>query len=297
VTLVRAVAVGCLLAPQAVGAQQPTFRGSAATVVVDVSVTNNGKDVPNLTAADFRLTDNGVAQTITRVTREALPIDVVCVADISSRTEGPLLDSFRRAFDEVIARLGGDDRASLVFFDPHIREIVGFEKRRLSVSAETRASSGGASVLIDALASSIVRSFDPGRRRMAVVFSDGQDAGSFLDESDVMDVAARSGVTIFAVAVTDGTTRTPQRPANVGLLSALAEVTGGAVEVVQRDEDVSVSFIRAFNAFRTSYVVQYTPAGVTGPGWHELDVRLVRPGRHTVRARKGYFGDAAPAAP
>jgi hypothetical protein len=51
------------------------------------------------------------------------------------------------------------------------------------------------------------------------------------------------------------------------------------------------------NAFRTSYVIQYTPSNVAGPGWHELDVRVTRPARATVRARKGYFGDPAPAAP
>ncbi len=286
-----------VVVPHLMAAQQPTFRSSAATVVVDVSVTENGRDVPGLSANDFRVTDNGVPQTLTAVRREALPIDVTYVADISHRTEGAFLDSFRRAFDDVLARLGTGDRAQLVLFDPRIRELEGFERAQLSITAERRSASNGAAAVLDALAASLIRSFDPARRRMMILFSDGQDAGSFLDEQDVIDVAVRSGVTVFAVAVTDGTTRTPQQPANRSLLTALAEATGGVVAIVQRDQDLNKSFTDAFTAVRTRYVLQYTPTGVPGPGWHELNVRVTRAGRTTVRARKGYFGDAVPVAP
>jgi VWFA-related protein len=289
-----ALLAGIVAASAGLAAQQPRFRSSAATVIVDVSVTDDGKDVPNLTTRDFRLTDNGVPQAITTVARVALPIDVTFIADISGRTEGAVLDSFRRAIDDVLGRLGVDDRASLVLFDPRIRELDGLERSRLNISAEHRPSTGGPAALVDAVAVSLIRTDDPGRRRMAVVFSDGQDAGSFLDEGDLMDVAARSGVTIFVVAVTDGTSRTPQRPANLALLSTLAEATGGMVAVVQRDEDVGPPFIAALQAFRTSYVLQYTPAQVEASGWHDLQVTVPRSGRYTVRARKGYFADGTP---
>jgi VWFA-related protein len=290
--LLAVIAGAWLLAAPRGHAQQPVFRGSAATVVVDVSVTAGGEDVPDLTAKDFRLADNGVPQTITHVSRQALPIDVTFVPDISGQTEGPLLDSLRRAIDDVLARLGTNDRASLVLFDPWIREVEGIERSRLSIDAERRPNAGSASALLDAVATTLIRPSDPGRRRMAVLFTDGQDAGSFLDEADLLDVARRSDVTVFTVAVTDGTTRTPMRAANAGLLNALAEATGGAVAVVQRDQDVSESFTRALAAFRTTYVLQYTPAKVEPGGWHEVEVRLARTGRYQLRARRGYFGDA-----
>jgi VWFA-related protein len=291
-----AVALVCLGSTVSLSAWQAVFQSSATAVVVDVAVTRDGKPVADLAAGEFRLTDNGVTQTITTVSRERLPVDVTFVPDLSGRTEGPLLDSFRRAIDDVLGRLRAEDRASLVLFDPHIREVTGLERSRLQIRAASGLETGAATALLDAVAASLVRPDDPGRRRMVVVFSAGQDAASFLDEADVIDVAARSGVTIFSVAVTDGTMRVPQQPANAGLLEALAEATGGLVAVVQRDEDVSLSFVRAFEAFRTSYVLQYTPAGVTPGGWHSLEVRVTRPGRHDVRARKGYFGAPAPAA-
>jgi hypothetical protein len=75
------------------------------------------------------------------------------------------------------------------------------------------------------------------------------------------------------------------------MLRALADATGGAVTVVQRDEDLGASFIRELEQFRTSYVLRYSPTGVPAGGWHDVETRLNRQGRYEVRARKGYFGE------
>jgi hypothetical protein len=128
---------------------------------------------------------------------------------------------------------------------------------------------------------------------MAIVMTEGQDGGSFLDEPELFDVAARTDMAVFVVAVTDGTSRVPQRPSNERMLRALANATGGAVAVVQRDADLGASFIRELEDFRTSYVLRYSPNGVPAGGWHDVDVRLNRQGRFEVRARKGYFGETS----
>ena len=53
--------------------------------------------------------------------------------------------------------------------------------------------------------------------------------------------------------------------------------------------EISSAFLRAIDDFRASYVLRFTPEAVPAPGWHELGVRVTRPGtRYTVRARKGY---------
>lgn len=292
-----AVCVAVLLASLVVGAEQIAFRSTAGTVVVDVSVRQDGKPVLGLGASDFRVEDNGVRQAITDVSHEALPIDVTFIADISRTREGPLLDSFRRAIERARERLQPGDRASLVLFDPRIREIGGLESSTLSITADAGPAPDSATALLDAVAVSLVRPSDPARRRMAIVFTHGRDGGSFLDEADAVDVAARSGVTVFAVAVTDGTTRTPQQPANPAFVTALADATGGMATVLQRDQDLAEPFVDALDDFRTSYVLRYTPDGEPAPGWHTLDVRVERSGSYDVRARTGYFAGATRPAP
>ena len=75
------------------------------------------------------------------------------------------------------------------------------------------------------------------------------------------------------------------------MLKSLAEATGGAVTVVQRDADLGASFVRELEDFRTSYVLRYTPTGVEGR-------RMARRRRaaHSWRQircprAQGYFGD------
>ena len=61
--------------------------------------------------------------------------------------------------------------------------------------------------------------------------------------------------------------------------------TGGALHHLSAGAG---AFERILSDFRSSYVLRYTPRGVEKPGWHELTVRVARPGSYTVRARKGY---------
>jgi VWFA-related protein len=285
-----------VLASVETSARQVSFRTTVGTVVVDVAVRQDGQPVLGLTASDFRLTDNGVRQTITGISHDALPIDITLIADISRMRDGPLLDAFRRAIERVLEQRRSGDRARLVLFDPRIREVEFLASNTLSIEAERGVSPDTATALLDAVAVSLVRPSDPARRRMAILFSNGRDGGSFLDEAGAVDVAARSGVTVFTVALTDGTTRTPLPPARPGLLRALAGTTGGVLTVLQRDQDLTPPFVNALHDFRMSYVLHYTPTGVPAGGWHDLDVQLERPGRYDVRARRGYFGDAGTAA-
>ena len=158
-----------VLATPATG-QQPTFRLATPSVVLDVSVTRDGKPVAGLTVPDFRLADNGVRQTITDVSREQLSVDVTLIADLSGTAEGPRLDAFRRALSLTLRSLGAGDRARLVLFDPRIQEIAGLEKAgEVMLNSEVRAGDGGASALLDAVAVSLIRKPDPFYRRMAIV--------------------------------------------------------------------------------------------------------------------------------
>jgi hypothetical protein len=48
-------------------------------------------------------------------------------------------------------------------------------------------------------------------------------------------------------------------------------------------------FLRAFEDFRSSYLIRYSPTGVPRGGWHDVSVRVTRSGRHEVRVRSGYI--------
>ena len=48
------------------------------------------------------------------------------------------------------------------------------------------------------------------------------------------------------------------------------------------------AFAGILEEFRHRYLLSYRPEGVTAGGWHQIEVRVRRPGV-TVRARAGYL--------
>ena len=64
---------------------------------------------------------------------------------------------------------------------------------------------------------------------------------------------------------------------------------GGALYEKPAGTRLPALFRQVLDDFRTSYVLSYTPRGVTSKGWHEVAVRT-KNSRYTVRARKGYDG-------
>jgi VWFA-related protein len=290
----RLAVMAPLLIASTVAAQQPVFRASTDLVVVDISVRQSGNAVTNLTAADFALTDNGVPQTIVDVSREALPIDVNLIVDTSGSMEGGRYAALVRALDAVQAQLRADDRARVITFNQQIRDAGLLMKGRNT--SEVLGTTSGSTSLYDALVAGLVVPLEPNRRRMAIVFTDGVDGTSLLGPDEMIDAATRSGVTVFCIVFPDNTLTTT--PMGTFVLSAAGEVvlqrlsatTGGAFTSVERNDELSTSFVHALEEFRTSYVLRYNATGTPAAGWHELAVRITKPGRYDVRARKGYFG-------
>jgi len=60
---------------------QPVFRARTDSVAISASVKRGNDPVANLSASDFRVTDNGVPQSIEAVTIESVPLDVTLFMD------------------------------------------------------------------------------------------------------------------------------------------------------------------------------------------------------------------------
>ena len=120
-----------------------------------------------------------------------------------------------------------------------------------------------------------------------VVFTDGYDSRSTIDNPAVLAIAARADVVLHAVLADSPVVVFPRYRASRETLVDAARRTGGDAHTLGG----AVSDFRAIvNDFRSSYVLRYTPKGVTREGWHDLAVRVTRPGQYSVRARQGYDG-------
>jgi VWFA-related protein len=277
--------------------QQPeaVFRAAADAVSVNVSVQREGRPVTDLRATDFEILDNGVPQEITGFTYERLPIDVTLLLDVSASVTGPVLDELRRAVRQVRADLRPADRLRLLTFNMRIMRQADFDQPAADLDGALASLSGvGSSAVFDSLAVALTGPDTPGRRRLIVLFSDGQDSSSISDAETVLDVARRSASTV-AIILGPASRERPASliratPETVGALTErIAGETGGFVTSVARGESLPSRFQRMLQEFRASYVLYFTPQGVERSGAHTLDVRVKRAGV-TVRARRSYVG-------
>jgi VWFA-related protein len=271
--------------------EQTTFRAGTDAVRVDVSVRDGARVVTGLAARDFIITDNGVAQDVADVSYGKLPIDVTIALDVSFSVTGPLLDNLRRAILQLLRDLGPDDRLKLTTFNMRITRVLDFSTDATAVEQAILAvKAGGGTSVWDAVAVSLVSPASPDRRQLVVLFSDALDTTSALRPSALADIAQRTNTTLTAVvptALSQAGGRGDAR-ARLNLLQTLGKETGGSVIPV--GADLTATFRKALDDFRSSYVLHFIPHGVERTGFHELEVKVNGHDKAAVRARRGYIG-------
>jgi VWFA-related protein len=279
------------------------FRSGVDVVAVDALVTEGGRAVTGLQAADFQLRDNGVLQEIDSVSVDEAPISMLLALDTSNSIQGPTLGHLKQAAITAVDALSANDRAAVMTF----AETVTLRADWSAPTPATRAAiaaaeSGGSTSLYDAsYAALTLHDSLPGRRSYVVLFSDGGDTSSWLPRSAVLERARRSDAVVYVV-----TRRAPRpdtrmeyrsgielwappsrAPSDGPAMTELAAIAGGRVFVVQRADELRAAFAAVVSQFRSRYLLTYRPRGVEGAGWHAIDLKLTR-GRATVTARRGY---------
>lgn len=150
-------------------------------IVVPVAVTDaNGQAVNGLTAADFRIAEDGRAQVIESVgNAEVVPLEIALLFDVSAST-----DPMFRFEQETAAKflrdvMRPDDRATIFTVGQRPVMIQGRETaERAIASVMTIEITKGATAFFDTVraAADYLRVNSPeGRRRVIVVISDGED--------------------------------------------------------------------------------------------------------------------------
>jgi hypothetical protein len=185
----------------------------------------------------------------------------------------------------------------VITFNQRVSRLVNFGDPAASIdSALASLGGGGSSAIFDTVAVALASPVPPGRRQLVMLFSDGQDSSSISDADTLLDVARRSSPTVSVVLASPSR----QRPASLlrtasklGTASVgdfadlIAADTGGSVVAVSPTENVTSTFRRILEQFRTSYVLYFTPTGVDRKGTHTLEVK-VKDAKVEVRARRGY---------
>jgi VWFA-related protein len=200
-----------------------------------------------------------------------------------------------------VGGLAPKDSVSVIFFSHSVRSLPQEPRDHDGLRrALEGVSSGGSTALNDAVFAGLLRADPRLGRPVVLVFSDGVNRVSWLEERQVLEAARALEAVVYAIlarrtsafvfAGPGGEVRffgLGAEPPRAEMLWDLAEATGGAV-LEAEDGHLEQAFRRILDTLNERYILRYEPAGVKGRGWHKLKVRLTSP-KGEVTVRQGYL--------
>lgn len=185
-----------------------------------------GQMVNTLEEKDFRVADNGVPQKITHFDLGGDPLSLVIVVETSSRV-APLMPQVQKSgilLTETV--MGPNGEAAVIGFNDSVDKLQDFTTDHDAIQRtvnKLKCGTDGAK-LYDAMAVGVEMlsgrpqptADTPGRRRVMLVISEANDAGSEATLGSVLRRAQRSNVTMYSVGLSTTMAEFKTPPHEVG---------------------------------------------------------------------------------
>jgi Ca-activated chloride channel family protein len=279
-------------------AAQPSFRAESNLVVIPVSVTDPvNRFVLGLRKDDFKLTDNGVDQSIAHFSGEDVPLSIGLVFDVSGSMDLKMRSS-REAATTMLKTMSSDDEAFLVEFNEKPDLTVAFTSKMPDIrDALLKVQPGGLTALLDAVRFALNEMKHAKNARKAIVMvSDGGDNRSNYTAAQIEDLVRQADVEIYTMGVFDplfSLGLSPEEVSGPKLLSEIATQTGGRAFAASISTDLPSVAARIAVELRNQYVLGYYPKDQVKDGkYHNVEVKIAQPpGVPPIKIhwRQGYY--------
>jgi len=291
---------------------QPSATPPVQAVKLNVLVTDEAdRFVGTLRQEDFRIEEDGAAQTITQFARERSPVSYAIVVDNSGslrdlmgyivRTAGSLVQANQPGDETMIVRFVSSDNISVM-------QDFTANQAALMKGLGAMYVEGGQTAVIDAVYISAARvaehrAGESGRRRALVLLTDGEDRSSYYKLTELQTLLRQTGVQVFAIGwlqnldEQEGFIRKSTRGQATKLLDSLTQETGGRVFYPKNLQALIAAVAEISNYLRTQYIIGYQTTNASRDGkFRKVRVKLnesTSGAKHRVHARSGYFAPDA----
>ncbi len=276
----------------------PNLRVDTNLVLVPITVTTPlNQIVTGMEKENFRLFEDKIEQEITYFASFDAPISIGLVFDASG-SMGSKLTKSRQAAAAFFKTANPEDEFFLIQFNdrpqlvlPFTRDVEEIQNRLTFTQAK------GRTALLDAMYLAM-QTLKKGRnpRRALLVISDGGDNSSRYTETEIRNLLKEADAQVYAIGIFEpigARGRTAEELAGPGLLSDLAEMTGGRHFPVDNLNDLPDIAAKIGLELRNQYVLGYISKNPNRDGkYRKITVKLNQPrGLPPLRAlhRQGYY--------
>jgi len=279
---------------------QQVFRAGTDVVSLSITVaTPEGKLIGGLDRALFQVFEDGALQEISFFSSERQPIALSILLDTSASME-PKLAVAQEAASGFARRLGPEDLAQVIGFDSRVEVLQDFTGDAVKLErAIRRTNAGGSTSLHNALYIALsnlkkarLQATDTIIRRQAiVVLSDGEDTSSLMGYDEVLDLAKRSDVIVYAIGLKSAQDLKSHGFSEADFeLRTLAEETGGRLFTVDQIPQLGPIYQQIADELTNQYTIGYTSKNPKRDGaWRAIQVRVQQPNA-IARTKRGYYG-------
>ena len=218
-------------------------------------VDERGRPIPELEQDRFRITEDGVQQTVRRFDWvDDTPFHAGLLIDTSASMQDSIGQVRAAAQRFVDNTLEPRDRMAVLAFANRARVESRFTKDRGQLA---RALSGlkatGTTSLYDSLVFSLSYFDGISGQKALLLLSDGRDENSSFTFESALETAQRSGVTIYAIGLREAAAdRTTRR-----VLERIAEETGGQAFFIDGVSQLDSIYARIERELRNRYLLTY----------------------------------------
>jgi Ca-activated chloride channel family protein len=251
--------------------KEPNIRVETTLVLINVTVTDPmNRFVTGLEKEHFTLLEDKVPQTIAQFSSEDAPLSVGLVFDASG-SMGSKLAKSRQAAAELFKTANPEDEFFLIHFNDRPELVVGFTTNVEDIQNRlTFTQAKGRTALLDGVymaMNQMKKARNP--RKAIIILSDGGDNSSRYTESEIKNFVREADVQVFAMGIFEpiaGRGRTAEELAGPGLLTDMAEATGGRHFPVENLNELPDVAAKIGMELRNQYVLGYTPSNETKDG-------------------------------
>jgi VWFA-related protein len=274
------------------------IRVDSTLVLIPVTVTDPlNRFVTGLEKENFRLFEDKLEQEVLQFSAEDVPLSIGIVFDASG-SMGNKLQKSREAVSQFVRTANPEDEFFLVQFNDRTEMLQTFTRELGDIQGKLAfTQSKGRTALLDGVYLSLhemKKARNP--RKALLVISDGGDNNSRYTETEIKNLVREADVQIYGIGIYEPMGqrgRTAEELAGPGLLTEIAEQTGGRQYAVDNLNELPDVAGKIGIELRNQYILGYSPANQERNGkYRKVQVKLVQPrGLPPLRAswRMGYY--------